>query len=167
VALIPSGPRTASFQSPTLCLGIVLGICFSGIGLTWLLLANRVSYLDQFASERNIAVAIAFGLLGLAPICRFRKSPWRSFLCGITAWAIFTGTYLLMELHFPRLATRLSAFHSFVLGSIIFGLLATLAWVTNVIVTLRRVGRQPIGFKPKVMAPGGLPRPSASEILDM
>jgi len=141
--LIPSRPRTASFQSPTLCLGTVLGICFSGIGLTWLVLANRVSYLDQFASERNIAVAIAFGLLGLTPTCRFRKSPGQCFLCHITAWAIFAGTYLLMELHFPRLATRLSAFRLFILGSVIFGLLASLVWVTNLVITFQRVRHQP------------------------
>jgi hypothetical protein len=143
VALIQSGPRTASFQSSTRCFGIGLGVCFSGIGLTWLLLANRVSYLDQFASVRNVAAAIAFGLLGLVPACRFRKSPGRCFLCGITAWAIFTGMYFLMELHFPRLATRLSAFQLFILGSMIFGLLATVAWVMNLVIMFCRVRRLP------------------------
>jgi hypothetical protein len=50
------------------------------MGLAWLLLANRVPHLDQFASERNLALAIAFVLLGFVPTWRFMKSPGRSFL---------------------------------------------------------------------------------------
>jgi hypothetical protein len=120
-------------------LGVILGVCFSGVGLTWLLLANRVPYLGQYAFERNLSLAIAFIVLGLVPTSRFMKSPRRSFLCGITAWAIFTATYSAMELHFPGLATRLSAFHLFVLGGVVLGLLAALSWVMNLVIVLRRV----------------------------
>src|SRR5437660_4261777 len=38
------------------------------------------------------------------------KSPGRSFLAGLTAWATLTVTYSVAELAFPRLGTRLSAF---------------------------------------------------------
>jgi hypothetical protein len=107
-----------------------------------LLLANRVPHLDQFASERNFALAIAFGLLGLVPTCRFMKFPGRSFLSAITAWAILTVAYSVTELGFPRLATRLSAFHLFILGSMVFGLLAALSWVMNLLIMLRQVRQQ-------------------------
>jgi uncharacterized protein YjeT (DUF2065 family) len=104
-------------------------------------LANRVPHLDQFASERNFALAVVFVLLGLVPTCRFVKSPGRSFLSGITAWVILTAVYSVTELGFPRLATRLSAFHLFILGCMVFGLLAALAWVMNVVIlSLRRAG---------------------------
>jgi hypothetical protein len=126
-------------RNPAFSLGVLLGICFSGIGLAWLLLANRVPHLDRFASERNLALAIAFLLLGLVPTCRFMKSPGRSFLSGVTAWAILTGMYCVAELVFPRLATRLSAFHLLILGCVIFGLLATLAWVMNLVIMLRQL----------------------------
>ena len=128
-----------SFRNPAFSLGVLLGVCFSGVGLTWLLLANRVPYLDQYAIERNLSLAIAFIVLGLIPTSRFMKSPWRSFLCGITAWAIFTATYSVTELHFPGLATRLSSFHLFVLGGVVLGLLAALSWVMNLVIVLRRV----------------------------
>lgn len=130
--------RTGPVRNPALGLGVLLGICFSGAGLAWLLLANRVSHLDQFASERNLALAIIFGLLALVPACRFMKSPARSFLSGITAWTIVTAMYALMELGFPRLAARLSAFHLFALGCVVFGFLAALAWVMNLVVMLRQ-----------------------------
>ncbi len=139
-------------RNPALRLGVLLGIGFSGVGLTWLLAANRVSYLDRFASERNLALGVAFGLLTLVPTCRFMKSPVRSFLSGITAWAILTATYCGAELRFPGLATRLSAFHLFVLGGMVFGLLSALAWVMNLLVVHRRMRQHPV-----MVAPSGLP----------
>ena len=166
VAVVPAGVadcnpansqrRTNGFpasriQNPAFSVGVFLGVCFSGIGLAWLLLANRVPDLDQFAAERNLALAAAFALLGIVPTCRFMKSPGRNFLCGVTGWAILTAIYSVAELVFPRLATRLSAFHLFVLGCTVFGLLAVLAWVVNLVVMFRRVRRQPmdeqIGFR--------------------
>jgi hypothetical protein len=103
-----------------------------------------VPHLDQFASDRNLALAVAFVLLGLVPACRFMKSPAQSFLSGITAWTILTAMYFVAELGFPRLATRLSAFHLFVLGCVVFGLLPALAWVMNLVIILRQVRHQPI-----------------------
>jgi hypothetical protein len=131
--------RTGSLRNPAFGLGVLLGICFSGAGLGWLLLANRVPHLDQFASERNLALAVVFALLGLVPACRFMKSPGRSFISGITAWSIVTAMYFLAELVFPRLATRLSAFHLFALGCVVFGFLAALAWVMNLAIALRQI----------------------------
>jgi hypothetical protein len=133
--------RSAPVRNPALGLGILLGGCFCGAGLGWLLLANRVPHLDQFASQRNLALAIIFGLLALVPACRFMKSPARSFLSGITAWTIVTAMYALIELAFPRLATRLSAFHLFALGCVVFGFLAALAWVMNLVIMLRYAQR--------------------------
>src|SRR5690242_16202207 len=130
--------RTGPVRNPAFGLGVLLGVCFSGAGLGWLLLANRVPHLDQFASQRNLALAIIFGLLALVPAFRFMTSPARSFLSGVTAWTIVTAIYALMELGFPRLATRLSAFHLFALGCVVFGFLASLAWVMNLIVVLRQ-----------------------------
>jgi len=136
--------RNRWVRHPAFSVGAFLGICFSVVGLTWLLLANRVPHLDQFAGERNIALGLAFALLGIVPTCRFMKSPGRSFLCGVTGWAILTAIYSVAELVFPRLATRLSAFHLFVLGCMLFGLLAVLAWVVNLVVMFRRMRQQPI-----------------------
>jgi hypothetical protein len=79
------------------------------------------------------------------------KSPVRAFLSGLTAWAILTATYCGAELRFPGLATRLSAFHLFVLGGMVFGLLSALAWVMNLLVVHRRMRQHPV-----MVAPSGL-----------
>lgn len=123
-------------------LGIFLGVCFSGIGVAWLLLANRVPQMDRFAFERNLALAVMFGVLGLVPACRFVRSPARSFLSGIIAWTILALTYSVAEILFPRLATRLGAFHLFVLGSVVLGLMAAFAWVMNLLIALGRPRQQ-------------------------
>jgi hypothetical protein len=136
--------RSGSLRNSAFSLGVLLGFCFSGISLAWLLLANRMRQLDQFASERNVALAVAFVILGFVPTCRFIKSPSRSFLSGITAWAILTLTYSVTELPFPKLATRLSAFRLFVLGCMVFGLLAAVSWVMNLVIMLRQGRQQPI-----------------------
>jgi hypothetical protein len=136
---------TVLVQNPAFGVGVFLGIGFSVAGATWLLLANRVPHLDQFAGERNVALGVAFALLGIVPTCRFTKSPGRNFLSGVTGWAILTTIYSVAELIFPRLATRLSAFHLFVLGCTLFGLLAALAWVVNLVIIFRRARQQPIG----------------------
>jgi len=135
--------RGESFRNSAISLGVLLGVCFSGIGLAWLLLANRMRQLDQLASERNVALAVAFVILGFVPTCRFIRSPGRSFLSGVTAWAILL-TYSVTELPFPRLATRLSAFRLFVLGSLVFGLLAAFSWVMNLVIMLRQARQQTI-----------------------
>jgi hypothetical protein len=138
--------RTVSVRNPTFSLGLCLGVCFSVVGVSWLLVANRAPYFDQFAWERNLALAIAFVVLGLVPTGRFMKSPGKSLLCGITAWAIFTATYSAAEVYFQGLANRLSAFHLFVLGGVILGLLAAFGWVVKLIIALRRVRREHRGI---------------------
>jgi hypothetical protein len=135
--------RNRWVRHPAFSVGVFLGISFSVVGLTWLLLANRVPHLDQFAGERNVALGLAFALLGIVPTFRFMKSPGRNFLCGITGWAILTAIYSVAELVFPRLSTRLSAFHLFVLGCMLFGLLAVVAWVVNLVIVFRRARHQP------------------------
>jgi hypothetical protein len=72
--MIASSIRSGSVRNPAFSLGVLLGVCFSGVGLALLLLANRVPHLDQFASDR-LPLAVAFVLLGLVPACRFMKSP--------------------------------------------------------------------------------------------
>ena len=151
--------------NPALTLGMFLGVCFSGTGVAWLLLANRMPQLDQFAFERNLALAIAFGMLGLVPACRFMRSPVRSFLSGLIEWTILTLTYSVAEILFPRLATRLSAFHLFVLGSVVLGLIAVWAWVMNLVIALGRA-RQRLDRTDRPQPSSRLPRwrvPVASE----
>jgi hypothetical protein len=122
---------------PVLRLGLVTGISLTGVAAAWLLVANAVPSLERFAVLRNLAAAVLAGLLMLAPVCRFLKSPARIFLSGVIAWTFLSVAYRAIEIPFSHLATRLGAFHLFMLGAVIYGLLAVIDWVAQLVLMAR------------------------------
>jgi hypothetical protein len=129
--LQPSAARLSPspWRHPCLILGTVTGACLAGIAVAWLLVANRVPSLAQFAFERNVIAGAAIGTLMLLPFFLFLGSPARIFVSSVIAWAILALAYDVMEILFARLGTRLGAFHLFMLGAVAFGMLAVLDWV--------------------------------------
>ena len=109
--------------------GILTGIYVSCVFVTWLELANRVAELEPYAELRNLlAGALLIVVLGI-PVLRFRNRPGRLFVAGLTAWTLLTITYVVAELHFTLLESRMGAFHVFVLGAVSYGFVAVLDWV--------------------------------------
>jgi hypothetical protein len=119
-------------------LGAVTGACLAGIAAAWLLVANRAPSLAQFAFERNVIAGAAIGILMLLPFFLFLGSPVRIFASGVIAWTILALAYDVLEILFARLGTRLGAFHLFMLGTVVFGLLAVLDWVALLLLAARR-----------------------------
>jgi hypothetical protein len=136
--LQPSAARLSAWRHPCTILGTLIGACLAGIALAWLLVANRVPSLSQFALERNAIAGVAMCVLILLPFFLFLGSPARIFLSGVIAWTILALAYDVMEILFARLGTRLGAFHLFILGAVVFGLLAALDWVALLLVAARR-----------------------------
>lgn len=136
---MPPRPHVAHLRRLSraeLWLGMVVGAGLSGIAIAWLLVANRLPSFDHLAMVRNIAAGIlAVGLM-LVPVCRFLKRPLHVFACGLTAWSILTLVYAILQLPFPRLATRMGTFHFFMLGALILGLASALLWVAQLVVGL-------------------------------
>ena len=128
-AVAKSGPP----HDPVLRTGISVGAALCVLALTWLFVANRVPSLEGFALGRNLAAAVAAGVLLLVPVCRFLKSPGHLFLSGLVAWTMLTLGYGAMENQFPALGERLGTFHLFVLGAVGYGLLGTLVWVARLV----------------------------------
>lgn len=116
---------------------------YSGAGLSlgftaWLLVANRVPMLEHVAGLRN-AVATGFlGVLALVPVWCFLRQPGRLFFSGIVAWGIFGLSYRILLFIFPRLEARMGAFHFFILGAVAYAGLATVCWVTFLVLDVRR-----------------------------
>jgi hypothetical protein len=133
----PISRRLRLLRHPCLLLGSALGVCLAATAVAWVIVANRAPALEQFAFERNLAAALAFGTLMLIPLFSFLKSPARVFLTGIIAWTILAVTYASMENSFPRLSERLGAFHLFMMGAVLFGVMASIAWVTHMILSVR------------------------------
>jgi len=131
-----SAPESSASHHPVLRTGISVGTYLCVLSLAWLLLANRVPFLDRFAFARNLAAVALAGVLLLIPICRFLKSPGQLFLSGLIAWTMLTLGYGAMATQFPALDQRMGAFHLFVLGVIAYGLLATVVWVAQLVTHL-------------------------------
>jgi hypothetical protein len=131
-----SASESGAPHHPVLRAGILVGIGLCILSGTWLLVANRVPFLDRFAVARNLAAAAVAGILLLVPVCRFRKSPGQLFLSGLIAWTMLTLGYGAMATQFPALDERLGAFHLFVLGVVVYGLVAAIAWVTQLVIHL-------------------------------
>jgi len=118
-------------------LGVYVGVALSLIFTMWLLLANRVPFLDAFAMPRNVIAAVLLLFFASIPLLRFYRSPSDLLLSSFLAWGLFTLTYGLLCLKFVLLDQYYSTFQVFVLGTISYLLLATLSWIGTIIWRVR------------------------------
>ena len=116
-------------RSTSLRIGVYTGVYLSGVFVAWLMVANRLPQLEQFAGIRNVAAAAAALIVLLIPVLRFRHEPVRMFVAGLTAWTLLTLTYIGMEMHFSLLESRMGAFHIFMLGAFTYGFAAVFEWM--------------------------------------
>ncbi len=140
-------------RHPCLLLGSAVGICLAATAVAWVLIANREPTLERFAADRNLAAALALGALMLVPLLSFLKSPARIFLSGIIAWMILVIAYASMGRTFPQLDERLGAFHLFMMGAIVFGVMASVAWVAHMIFLTRHHHHHPVTATPRRRLP--------------
>jgi hypothetical protein len=118
-------------------LGLILGTALSGVAVAWLLLANWFPEFDRLTAVRNLSAIVLSAVLMLIPVYRFWKRPPHLFTCGLSAWAILTIMYAILQIPFPSLSTRLGTFHFFMLGAVLLGLVSALLWVVPLLLTLR------------------------------
>jgi hypothetical protein len=117
------------FKNLSVRVGVYVGVCLSLVLSVWIFVANRVPFLERFAFERNLAGAGVLGLLAVAPVLRFLRSPGNLLASSLVAWTIFSFTYRLLRIFFGHLGDKYSAFLIFVLGSVLYMILATLSWI--------------------------------------
>ena len=125
--LEPAGVRT----------GLYVGVSLSVIFTAWLFVANRMPMLESLAVPRNITAACFLALFASLPILRFFRSPSEMLLSSMLGWGLFTLTYGGLCLKFPMLDQYYSTFQVFVMGAIVYLLLATLAWIGTIIWRVR------------------------------
>jgi hypothetical protein len=134
---LPGSRWVAGLQSPTLRVGVLAGMYMIVVMVVSLVVANRVPWLEGFASIRNAFCYGAFGLVMLIPVARFRRSGPQLFLCGIVAWLLLTLAYTILGLWLFRNLFSFhysqSPFHLLVLGGVIYGVLAVAAWVASLL----------------------------------
>jgi hypothetical protein len=120
-------------EGPAVRTGIITGVGLSATFAAWLLVANRVPSLEAMAVSRNVVAASLLGLFASIPVLRFVRQPAELLASSVIAWGLFTVTYGGLCLEFPLLDQYYSTFQVFVLGSLIYLLLATLCWIGTII----------------------------------
>jgi hypothetical protein len=125
------------FKNVAVRMGVYIGVCLSLVLSTWILAANRVPFLERFALERNLAGAALFGLLAVIPVIRFLRSPGNLLSSSLVAWMIFSFMYRLLCIFFDLLGAKYSAFQIFMLGFVVYMILATLSWIGTLIWRVR------------------------------
>jgi len=125
------------FRNAATRAGVYGGVCLTVVFTAWLVVANRVPFLERFALERDIAAAAVLGLLAAVPIFRFWRMPGVLLASSLIAWLIFSLSYSVLCVIFRGLSNRLSTFQVFMLGAVVYMILTTLSWLFRIIWRIR------------------------------
>ena len=136
-AYLPGYRRLRVFRNASVRTGVYVGICLSVVFLGWIVLANRVPFLERLALERNLAAALLLGLLAMVPVLRFLRMPGRLLASSLIAWTLFSLTYRVLCMFFPGLAERYAAMQIFMLGAVVYMIVVTLSWIGTIIWRVR------------------------------
>lgn len=138
VTRLPGSAWFLWLRIPPLRVGVLTGLYLSLIFVAWLIVANRVPFLEDFALIRNVGAAAVFGLVMLVPMGAFRRHAHQLFGSGLTAWLVFSLIYHLMGFFFRNLHNSLRpTFTILVMGAVVYGLVAVAAWVISMALDMR------------------------------
>jgi hypothetical protein len=137
-AHLPGYSKLHVFKNAAIRTGVYSGVGLSMVLVAWLVVANRVPNLEQFALERNLAAAVALGLFAAIPVLRFLRLPGPLLASSLIAWSILALTYRLLCIYFWGLAVRYSAVQLFIIGAVLYMIFATLSWIGTCIFRARR-----------------------------
>ncbi len=121
------------FRNRAVRIGAYTGVCLSLVLVAWILVANRVPFLEPLALQRNLLAISLLILLAAMPVVRFLRSPGDLLISGLLAWSLLTLTYRLLTMFFSLLEEYYSAFHVFTLGAVAYLLFATLSWIGMIV----------------------------------
>jgi len=125
--------------SPAVRVGLYTGALLTIVMVGSLIAANRLSWLDNRALERNGASYGLFLAIMLIPIFRFLNRPLKMFYSAMLTWGIFVIAYDIAGMFFHSLFQALrSPFEAFLEGAIVYGVCAVGSWVGGMILVTRR-----------------------------
>jgi hypothetical protein len=134
VQFSPPGYRWFHFlRNVPVRIGIYTGVSLSLVLIAWVLIANRVPFLEPLAEQRNMVASLLLAVVACMPVVRFLRSPANLLLSGLLAWSLLTLTYRILCAIFVLLAEKYGAFHVFVLGAVAYLLFATLSWLGKMV----------------------------------
>jgi hypothetical protein len=113
--------------------GLYTGVSMSLVFAGWVFCANRMASLERMAEERNVVAVLILLFFACLPILRFYREPGELLLSGLLGWSLLTVSYWFLCLKFSLLEERDSPFQIFVMGAIVYLIVATLAWLGTII----------------------------------
>ena len=130
----PPGYRWFQFlRNAPIRVGLYTGIWLSLVFVAWVLVANRVPFLEPLAQQRNVTATLLLAAIAALPVLRFLVSSGELLVSGLLAWSVLTLTYCILSLKFTLLQDYYSTFHVFVLGAVVYLLFATLSWIGMIV----------------------------------
>lgn len=117
------------FRSRPVRIGVYTGVCLSLALVAWILIANRIPFLEPVAHQRNMLATALLIMIAAMPVVRFLRSPAELLISGLLAWSLLTLTYRVLTFFFALLEEYYSGLHVFVLGAVSYLLFATLSWI--------------------------------------
>jgi hypothetical protein len=132
-AHLPGESWFRGFRNTAIRCGVYVGADLALVLVIWLFLANRVPFLDPFALGRNIAAGMVLCFLAAVPILRFWRMPGNLLASSLIAWAILSLAYRALCLFFRALGDWHSPFQVFMLGAVVYMIIATISWIGTVI----------------------------------
>jgi len=125
--------------SPAVRVGLYTGALLTIVMIGSLIAANRLSWLDNRALERNGASYGLFLAIMLIPIFRFLNRPLRMFASAMLAWGIFVIAYDIAGMFFHSLFQALrSPFEALLEGAVVYGVCAVGSWVGGMLLLARQ-----------------------------
>jgi len=113
--------------------GVYSGVGLSVVFAAWIFTANHAPALDPYLEERNLTAVILLGGIALVPVVRFLLVPAKLWISSLIAWTLFSVIYAIFSAYFNGLREHFGAFQVFVLGAVLYMLVATVSWVGNII----------------------------------
>jgi hypothetical protein len=125
--------------SPAVRVGLYTGALLTIVMVGSLIAANRLSWLDNRALERNGASYGLFLAIMLIPIFRFLNRPLRMFSSAMLAWGIFVIAYDIAGMFFHSLFQALrSPFEALIEGAVVYSVCAVGSWVGGMVLLARK-----------------------------
>jgi hypothetical protein len=121
------------FRHAAIRVGLYTGLWLALVFVAWVVIANRVPFLEPLAQQRNAIATILLALIAVMPVIRFLPSPGELLISGLVAWGVLTLTYRILSLKFTLLQYYYGTFHVCVLGVIAYLLFATLSWIGMIV----------------------------------
>jgi hypothetical protein len=134
----PELVRAIAITHAAFRVGVYVGVALSVSLTTWIIVANRVPFLEPFDRERNLIAATVIGLFALIPIMRYMSAPRSLLASGLVAWTILSFVYRLLCLHFPGLYNVRTPAQVLMLGALFYLISATVAWMIALVWRVRQ-----------------------------